>query len=93
MSFTLTTDDAALVWDGGKVDGFPGDLVVDAAIELAAGLPVAETPTGPWHEPGSPQAVFLTLARLLPGAEVGGDPPVFEKLPDELEFNSQEGGD
>ena len=50
---------------------------------LSLDTPVGGTPTGPWYEPDSAEAAFITLAGLLPMAEVVGDPPQFVPQDDE----------
>jgi hypothetical protein len=86
MAFALVRgEDAMLSWDGGVVDGYPPELVADAEAALQSlDTPVGATPTGPWFAEDSPEAAFITLAELLPSAEVLGDPPRFAAQEDEL---------
>lgn len=85
MSFSLLTDDSAITWDDGEVTGVPMSAVTDAELALADRPVAAVTPTGPWFERSTPEHAWLVLRERQPDAEVGGDPPSFEPLGDELQ--------
>lgn len=85
MSFSLLADDSVITWDDGEVTGVPVSAVTDARAALADREVAAVTPTGPWFERSTPEHAWLVLRERQPDAEVGGDPPSFGSLGDELQ--------
>lgn len=81
MSFTLTSGEAVITWDEGKVAGAPllaVERARQALVEHSAG--VGSTPTGPWFASGTPEHAYLVLRPLWPYAEETGTVPKFKRL-------------
>lgn len=82
-SFALIgRDDSLLVWEDGRLSGFP-EVLLDDAREALKVSPRGGTPTGPFFETATPQGAFLALRPLVDAEEIV-DAPEFERHGDEL---------